>query len=119
VTERFDATRGPVVVLAEIQGPKMKIVARLALDTGATFTFLNAHLLDAIGCAPTAKSDRMKITTASAIEVAPIVLVRSLKALGQMRRPFRVIAHTLPPSASVDGLLGLDFPARPSTHRRL
>jgi hypothetical protein len=30
-------------------------------------------------------------------------------AMGQERTDFPVLAHTLPPSASVDGLLGLDF----------
>ncbi|PYS57845.1 MAG: hypothetical protein DMF76_21040 [Acidobacteria bacterium] len=30
-------------------------------------------------------------------------------ALGQERLDLNVIAHTLPPSAGVDGLLGLDF----------
>jgi hypothetical protein len=29
--------------------------------------------------------------------------------MGQERNHFPVLAHTLPPSASVDGLLGLDF----------
>jgi len=30
-------------------------------------------------------------------------------ALGHERAGFPVLAHTLPPSAGVDGLLGLDF----------
>ena len=30
-------------------------------------------------------------------------------AMGQERSQFPVLVHTLPPSASVDGLLGLDF----------
>jgi hypothetical protein len=29
--------------------------------------------------------------------------------MGQERRHFPVLAHTLPPSASVDGLLDLDY----------
>jgi hypothetical protein len=32
-----------------------------------------------------------------------------MEALGQTRTHFPVIAHTLPPSAPVDGVLGLDF----------
>ncbi len=32
-----------------------------------------------------------------------------IKALGQERTNFSVLGHTLPPSASIDGLLGLDF----------
>lgn len=32
-----------------------------------------------------------------------------IRALGQERVEFAVLGHTLPPSAGVDGLLGLDF----------
>lgn len=32
-----------------------------------------------------------------------------VEALGQERRDFPVLCHTLPPSATVDGVLGLDF----------
>ena len=32
-----------------------------------------------------------------------------ISALGQDRIDFPVLAHTLPPGAGVDGLLGLDF----------
>jgi len=49
------------------------------------------------------------MTTGSGVEYAPLLLVRRVEALGQGRTDFPVVAHTLPPSASVDGLLGLDF----------
>jgi len=49
------------------------------------------------------------MTTGSGVEYAPLLLVRRVEALGQGRTDFLVVAHTLPPSASVDGLLGLDF----------
>ena len=32
-----------------------------------------------------------------------------IRALGQERTNFPLLGHTLPPSASIDGLLGLDF----------
>jgi hypothetical protein len=35
--------------------------------------------------------------------------VTRIGALGKERTNFQVIAHTLPPSAGVDGLPGLDF----------
>jgi hypothetical protein len=35
--------------------------------------------------------------------------LQRLTALGQERFGFPVLGHTLPPSAGVDGLLGLDF----------
>ena len=43
------------------------------------------------------------------VEYAPRLFVIRIKAMGQERQNFPVLAHTLPPSASIDGLLGLDF----------
>jgi hypothetical protein len=37
------------------------------------------------------------------------VELQKLTTLGQERFNFPVLAHTLPPSTGVDGLLGLDF----------
>jgi len=62
-----------------------------------------------IGYDPAASRDRVQVTTASGVEFAPRILVASLEAIGRMRRDFRLLCHTLPPSATVDGLLGLDF----------
>ena len=49
------------------------------------------------------------VTTGSAVEYAPRLSVNRIEALSQERANFLVVAHTLPPTASVDGLLGLDF----------
>jgi len=38
-----------------------------------------------------------------------MVEVDRLQALGKQRQHFPVLCHTLPPSATVDGLLGLDY----------
>ena len=40
---------------------------------------------------------------------APMVVLEKITAIGKERMTFPVLAHTLPPSAGVDGLLGLDF----------
>jgi len=82
---------------------------RLALDTGATRTTINVGLLTTIGYDPSLVPDRIQMTTGSGVEYSPLLLVRRVEALGQGRADFPVVAHTLPPSASVDGLLGLDF----------
>jgi hypothetical protein len=49
------------------------------------------------------------MTTGSGVEFVPIIEVTKLTALRKERLGLPVLAHTLPPSASVDGLLGLDF----------
>ncbi len=105
----FNPGRGLVVVQAEVFGPSGSIVLRLALDTGATGTMINVAPLTAIGYDPSLAPDRVQVTTGSGVEFAPRILVARMEALGQERDHFPVLAHTLPPSASVDGLLGLDF----------
>ncbi len=105
----FNAQRGLIIIQAELFGPSGSVVLRLALDTGATGTTVNVGLLAAAGYDPSLAPDRMQVTTGSGVEYAPRIAVSSIKALGQERASFPVLAHTLPPSASVDGLLGLDF----------
>jgi hypothetical protein len=51
----------------------------------------------------------VQVTTGSGVEFAPRVVVQRVSALDQERLGFAVLGHTLPPSVSVDGLLGLDF----------
>lgn len=53
--------------------------------------------------------DRFQITTGSGVEFVPRVVLDKIIALGKEQTGFPVLAHTLPPSAGVDGLVGLDF----------
>jgi predicted aspartyl protease len=81
----------------------------LALDTGATATVVNIAMLVAVGYDPALAPTRLQVTTGSGVEYAPPVTLSRIQALGQERLDFPVLGHTLPPSAGVDGLLGLDF----------
>ena len=105
----FDPEQGLVVVRAELVGPAGTAVLRLALDTGATSTLVNVGMLVAIGYDPALVAERTQVTTGSGVEYVPRVPIRAIKVLGHTRHDLAVLAHTLPPSASVDGLLGLDF----------
>ncbi len=105
----FDPQQGLIIVPAEIVGQSGNVVLRLALDTGATSTLINVGLLIAVGYDPALAPDRVQVTTGSGVEFVPRILLNKLTALGQERMDFPVLCHTLPPSASVDGLLGLDF----------
>jgi predicted aspartyl protease len=109
VSRSFDPEHGLIVIEAEVFGPSGSIVLRLALDTGATATMLNVAPLTAIGYDPSLASERVQVTTGSGVEFAPRMMVAQIQAMGRERSGFPVLAHTLPPSASVDGLLGLDF----------
>jgi predicted aspartyl protease len=105
----FDPQQGLIIVRAELWGPTSSVIVRLALDTGATSTVVNVGLLVAVGYDPALAPDRIQITTGSGVEFVPRVIVNRVMALGQEQTGFPVLGHTLPPSASVDRLLGLDF----------
>src|SRR5436305_9024208 len=105
----FDPRKGLIKVLAELWGPAGSAVLRLALDTGATGTVVSVGMLVALGYDPALIPDRVQITTGSGVEFVPCVTLDKIMALGQERTEFPVLGHTLPPSAGVDGLLGLDF----------
>ena len=109
MTARFDEKQGLIILAARIWGPTGRVVLRVALDTGATSTIVNVGLLVAAGYDPAIAPDRVQVTTGSGVEFAPRVLVSRIAVLGEERTRFSVLAHTLPPTAGVDGLLGLDF----------
>lgn len=81
----------------------------VALDTGASRTVLDTRSLIAIGCDPTKSGRRIQCSTASGIEYLSLVVGERISALGQTRKNFEVLAHTLPPSTGVRGLLGMEF----------
>lgn len=70
---------------------------------------INVGPLAAIGYDPSLQSRRIQVTTGSGVEYAPRISVVRLRALGHERTNFPVLAHTLPPSTSIDGVLGLDY----------
>ena len=109
MTFPFNARQGLIVLRAEVEGPWASSILQLALDTGATTTVLSVGLLIALGYDPALSPRRVQVTTGSGVEFVPCLEVNKINALGQQRTAFPVYAHTLPPSANVDGLLGLDF----------
>lgn len=105
----FNPVAGLITVPTLLFGPTGKATLNLALDTGASRTLINEDLLIAVGYDPAQTGAQTKITTGSKVEAVSLVHTDKIKALGQERAGLLVICHTLPPSASVDGLLGLDF----------
>jgi hypothetical protein len=66
-------------------------------------------MLVALGYDPALTPQRIQVTTGSGVEFVPRITLDKIVALGQERTHFPVLGHTLPPSAGIDGLLGLDF----------
>lgn len=105
----FNPGEGLIVVPTRLYGPAGDAIVRLALDTGATGTVVNWDLLVLIGYDPAAVPERVQMTTGSGVEFAPRLMMDKIEALGKQRARFPVLCHTLPPSSTVDGVLGLDF----------
>jgi predicted aspartyl protease len=105
----FNSRTGLIVIHADLWGPAGRGVAHLALDTGATETIISQAMLVALGYDPALASERVQVTTASNIEFMPRVALSRIRVLDVEATAFKVLGHTLPPSANVDGLLGLDF----------
>ncbi len=49
------------------------------------------------------------MVTASGVELAPIIELKSMSVLGKKAFSIKAIVHDLPPKSYVDGLLGLSF----------
>ncbi len=109
MSQVFDPRHGPILVQAEVTGPDRSLALQLILDTGATTSLLNETVLLALGYDLAGVTDRAQMTTGSLVASVPKVILTRLTALGRHRFGFPVLAYTLPVSASVHGLLGLDF----------
>jgi len=109
MTTSFDPRQGLVVIRARLWGPLDSAFVRIALDTGATRTLINESIVRVLGYPVEEMSERVQITTGSGIESTPLIVLSRIAALGLERRNLSVICHSLPATASVDGLLGLDF----------
>ncbi len=105
----FNPAFGLVIVQAKLFGPSGTATLNLALDAGASRTLVNEDLLISLGYNLTDAVGHSNMTTGSKVEPVALISVNQIIALGQERTSLIVVAHTLPPSASVDGLLGLDF----------
>jgi predicted aspartyl protease len=105
----FNPALGTILVGGELTGPSASTIVVLALDTGASGTTINADRLTAIGFDLSQYSPSISMATGTGVVQVARLPVASFKALGRIRSPYSVFAHTLPQSTGVDGVLGLDF----------
>ena len=106
---KFDASQGLIVIPTRLYGSQGDTIVRLALDTGATSSMINWDVAVLLGYDPASVKERIQITTGSGVEFAPRITMKKIEVMGRILENFPVLCHTLPPSATVDGLLGLDF----------
>jgi len=105
----FDPTQGLIVIPTRLHGLHTDTIVRLALDTGATGSMLSWDVAVLLGYDPASAKERIQVTTGSGVEFTPRIVVKKVEILGRSLKNFPILCHTLPPSATVDGLLGLDF----------
>ncbi|MGH2354412.1 MAG: retropepsin-like aspartic protease [Chloroflexota bacterium] len=105
----FNPHSGLIVGPTRLSGPTGSTLVRLALDTGATRSLVSWDAVLLVGNDPSTTQGRVRMTTGSGVEFVPRITVEKIEALGQERQQFPALCHTLPPSATVDGVLGLDF----------
>ena len=105
----FDPRAALIVVGARLWGPGADMVARLALDTGATYSLVNRDVLLLLGYDPDLAGAWLDIATANGVASVPQIVIERVESIEREVRALPVLCHTLPASATVDGLLGLDF----------
>lgn len=105
----FNAREGLILAQTILTGPSGSGIANLALDTGAITTVVDRRFFLDLGYDPSTASDQVQITTGSGVEFAPEIALIRIEALGHEHTNFPILCHTFPPSATVDGVLGLDF----------
>ena len=92
---------------AAVKGAQGTMVMRLLVDTGSTYTILPVEVCESIGCSPAESRDHVKIITGSGTIIAPQVDLIWFQSLVQ--KIDKAVAHTLPFSGPINGLLGMDF----------
>jgi predicted aspartyl protease len=109
VSVPFDPDGALTYIPVDLFGPTGVTTLRLGLDTGATTTVLNPGALTFVGYDLADALATAPVTTGSQLVFIPRMVVSRLAALGIERHNFVVLAHTLPPTTLVDGVLGLHF----------
>jgi hypothetical protein len=109
MSEPFDPTLGTICVTAMLTGPAATVELFLALDTGSTASLVSEVLLRAAGLDLSQPAGMAQITSGGGVVSRPMVTALRFAALGATVKDYQIVCHTLPPSAGVDGVLGLDF----------
>jgi hypothetical protein len=105
----FNPNSGLIVVEAILEGPNGPFTFSFVLDTGSRVTVVRDTALLLAGYNPALAPRNVRMTTASGVVQVSRLPVTRLSSLGHEVFGLPVVAHTLPPAAAFDGLLGLDF----------
>jgi len=98
-----------VIVPVSIKLDTIVFDFNFAIDTGASISLINMDVLHALGFQKEHAIRTIQTMTASRQETAYEFELSNIKAIGLIRRNFRVISRSLPSGLGIDGLLGLNF----------
>ena len=98
-----------VIVPVSIKLDTVVFDFNFAIDTGASISLIDINILHALGFQKEHAIRAIQTMTASRQETAYEFELPNIKAIGLIRRNFKVISRSLPSGLGIDGLLGLNF----------
>ena len=98
-----------VIVPVSIKLETVVFDFNFAIDTGASISLIDIDVLHALGFQKKHAIGTIQTMTASQQETAYEFELPNIKAVGLIRRNFKVISRSLPAGLGIDGLLGLNF----------
>lgn len=104
---KFDPSSLSIIVTADIKA-SLPTVAKLILDTGASYLTLPWNIVSAMGI-PVDTNNTIQLTSVSTVETTPKIVIPEISVLGKRVKNVEAIIKDLPPEAPTDGLLGLSF----------
>jgi len=105
----FDRAAPAIIVPTTLVGPSSSKKLDLVLDTGATVCVISPKAAWAVGIAPIPGGRSKPLTTVSGVIHAPLVTIPEVRLGAFGAKGIETVLHELPPTAGVDGLLGLSF----------
>ena len=109
VVHRFDPDSPVLVLFVKLSGPSGIRRVKMALDTGATYVLIPHHIAESLGYDPASSRERVPLTTASGVEIVPLISLETISVLGKKVNDVKTVCHDLPPTGHIDGLLGLSY----------
>ena len=106
---RIEPEEPTIVLPVEVFSETESRIVDMALDTGSTYVMIPWQVAESLGYDPAVSKKKVNLTTASTVEVVPLIKVRAIKTLGLKVNDVEVVCHDLPPDSKVEGLLGLSF----------
>lgn len=104
---KFNPSSPSIIVNADIKAG-LPTVAKLILDTGASYVTLPWSIISAMGI-PIDTNNTVQLTSASMTETTLKIIIPEMSILGKRIKNVEAIIKDLPPEAPADGLLGLSF----------